>query len=292
MPDGELTLVDGLLASNSPEVLVPLAHRLPLVVLVHLPLEGPRERAVLSAAAAVLTTSTWTRDRLLALYGLDVDRVHVAEPGGRPIAAGARHASRRELLCVAAVTPMKGHDVLVAALATLPELPWRCTCAGPVSPDPDFVERVTEQARRAGIDRRIHLVGPLDRTTLDQTYAAADVLVHPSRVETYGMVVTEAAGARPPRHRHVGGRRPRRPRARRRPRRSSGRQTRAARPRRRRGRPGRGPSRLVDRRRPPRTTPAESEERRLHLHPWSRTAEQVSAVLATLAGTDEITEPD
>ena len=109
------------------------------------------------------------------------------------------------------MTPMKGHDVLVAALATLPELPWRCTCAGPVSPDPDFVERVTEQARRAGIDHRIHLVGPLDRTTLDQTYAAADVLVHPSRVETYGMVVTDAWRTAS-RHRHVGGRRPRRPR--------------------------------------------------------------------------------
>ena len=55
----------------------------------HLPLEGP-ESAVLSAAAAVLTTSTWTRDRLLALYGLDVDRVHVAEPGvdRSPLAPG------------------------------------------------------------------------------------------------------------------------------------------------------------------------------------------------------------
>ena len=46
-----------------------------------------------------------------------------------------------ELLCVAAVTPIKGHDLLVAALATLRDLTWRCTCAGPLAPDPDFVER-------------------------------------------------------------------------------------------------------------------------------------------------------
>ena len=50
------------------------------------PMTGPatpgwRERAVLSAAAAVVTTSAWTRRRLLELYPLPADRVHVAEPG-------------------------------------------------------------------------------------------------------------------------------------------------------------------------------------------------------------------
>ena len=48
VPDGELTLVDGLLASNSPEVPSRSPTGRPLVVLVHLPLEGLRERAVLS----------------------------------------------------------------------------------------------------------------------------------------------------------------------------------------------------------------------------------------------------
>lgn len=194
LPDGDPTLVDGLLASNSPEVLVPLARRLPLAVLVHLPLEGPHERAVLDAAAAVLTTSTWTRDRVLHLHHLDPHRVHVAEPGVDPSPLAPGTPAGGELLCVAAVTPIKGHDLLVAALAALPDLLWSCVCAGPLSPDPRFVERVTAQARRAGIRDRVQLVGPLDRTALNQAYAAADVLVHPSRVETYGMVVTEALG--------------------------------------------------------------------------------------------------
>ena len=34
------------------------------------------------------------------------------------------------LLCVAAVTPRKGQDVLVEALATLADLPWTCDCVG------------------------------------------------------------------------------------------------------------------------------------------------------------------
>ncbi|HEY1508039.1 MAG TPA: hypothetical protein VGF93_03495, partial [Solirubrobacteraceae bacterium] len=89
IPDGGVVLLDGLVASMAPEVLVPQAPRLRLVVLVHMPLGDrradearTRERAVLSAAAtAVVTTSAWARDRLLELYQLSAERVHVAEPG-------------------------------------------------------------------------------------------------------------------------------------------------------------------------------------------------------------------
>ena len=54
IPDGALVLLDGLVASPAPDVLVPEADRLRLVVLVHMPSGDERERsAVLSAAAAV-----------------------------------------------------------------------------------------------------------------------------------------------------------------------------------------------------------------------------------------------
>ena len=292
LPDGERTLVDGLLASNSPELLVPLAHRLPLVVLVHLPLEGPPERAVLSAAAAVVTTSTWTRDRLLSLHGLDPRRVHVAEPGVDLCPAATGTAAGGELLCVAAVTPLKGHDLLVAALASLHDLPWRCTCAGPLSPNPGFVERVTAQAHAARIEDRVQLLGPLDQTALDQAYAAADVLVHPSRVETYGMAVTEAlahglpvigtsVGGLPDALGHGGAGDP-----------GDAGDASGAREDRRPGMlvPPDDPAALASALRAWLTDADLRErlrhrarERRLSLHPWSRTAEQVSAVLATLA---------
>ena len=55
-----------------------------------------RERAVLSAAAAVVTTSAWTRRaRCCELYALPADRVHVAEPGRRRRRPRARHGGRR-----------------------------------------------------------------------------------------------------------------------------------------------------------------------------------------------------
>jgi glycosyltransferase involved in cell wall biosynthesis len=203
MPDGAVVLIDGLIASTLPAALVPHARRLVLVVLVHLPLgDGPpghevadarsRECAVLAAATAVVTTSTWTRNLLLDRYPLRPDNVAVAEPGADPAELAPGTADGGQLLCVAAVTPHKGHDVLLAALAAVPDLLWRCVLVGTLDRDPDFANLLQRRADEAGIGDRIWFAGPRTGDELDRAYAAADVLVVPSLGETYGMVVTEA----------------------------------------------------------------------------------------------------
>jgi len=151
-----------------------------------------REHAVLSVAASVVTTSAWTRRRLLELYQLPADRVHVAQPGvdAADIAAGT--PAGRELLCVAAVTPDKGHDVLLDALATTADLSWHCVCVGSLDRDPAFVDGLRRRALDSGIGDRVRFPGPRAGVDLERSYAAADVLVLASRAETYGMVVTEA----------------------------------------------------------------------------------------------------
>jgi glycosyltransferase involved in cell wall biosynthesis len=203
VPPDAVLLVDGLIASSVPGVVASGGRRVPLVVLAHMALgERPvghemsdayeRERAVLRAAAAVVTTSAWLRERLLDLYDLSQTRVHVAEPGVDPadLAAGAPHGG--ELLCVAPVAAHKGHDVLLAALATIRELAWRCVCVGPLDRDAAFVARLRQQADVDEIATRISFTGPRVAAELDQAYAGADVLVVASRGESYGMVVGEA----------------------------------------------------------------------------------------------------
>ena len=202
IPDGALVLLDGLVASTAPAVLVAQATRLRLVVLVHMPLgdsEDPwaddartRERAVLSAAAAVVTTSAWTRDRLLELYMLSAGAVHVAEPGvdAAELATGTESGSA--LLCVAAVTFDKGHDLLFEALATISDLSWRCACVGRLDRAPEFVEGLRRRLATERLGDRVSFPGPRTRAELDSSYAGADLLVLASRAETYGMVVTEA----------------------------------------------------------------------------------------------------
>jgi glycosyltransferase involved in cell wall biosynthesis len=198
--DGQLLLVDGLIASMAPAILVPAARRLTLVVLIHLPLgyafEGPdagaRERAVLSAARAVVTTSSWTRDWLLRHYALRPNQVYVVEPGTDSAGLAPGTTDGGELICVGAITPDKGYDLLLTSLASIADLSWHCICVGTLDRDPVFVEGLRRRIVDDGIGDRVHFSGHRTAQELDQMYGAADALVHASRGETYGMVITEA----------------------------------------------------------------------------------------------------
>ncbi|GDY32540.1 glycosyltransferase family 4 protein [Gandjariella thermophila] len=204
LPDGAAVLLDGLVGCGVPEVVVPHAHRLRLVVLVHLPLAdeiglpaevaadlADRERRTLRAARAVVVTSAWTARRLAA-RGMADAPVHVAPPGSDPAPLAPGTGDGSALLCVAAVTPHKGHDLLVDALARVADLAWQCDCAGPLHRAPDHVAEVRRRIDRYGLGDRVRLLGPLDRPELDAAYAAADLVVLASRGETYGMVLPEA----------------------------------------------------------------------------------------------------
>jgi glycosyltransferase involved in cell wall biosynthesis len=213
LPDGSLVLVDGLVGSVVPEVMVPASRRLRVVVLLHMPVGArdgggslERESAVLSAADAVVTTSEASRAWLFDAYALDPAAVHVAQPGVDAATEVAGSGGGRNLLCVGAVTPGKGHDVLLAALGRVTDLAWRCECVGSLAKDPEFVQDLCRDIGGAGLHDRMVLTGPRTGAELESSYAAADLLVLASRGETYGMVVTEAlARALPVVAPHVGG---------------------------------------------------------------------------------------
>ncbi|MEO5853138.1 MAG: glycosyltransferase family 4 protein [Nocardioides sp.] len=192
MPDSALVLVDGLVGSAAACVLLAENDRLRLVPLVHMPLDHEREGALLTAVTSVVTTSDWTRRWLVERYGLDDQALHTAEPGVDPAAPAAGSPGGRSLLCVAAVTPPKGHDVLLRALADLTDLEWRCTLVGSLELAPDFVDALRRLTRDAGLADRVDFAGTRGRDDVRAAYADADAVVLASRAETYGMVVTEA----------------------------------------------------------------------------------------------------
>jgi glycosyltransferase involved in cell wall biosynthesis len=202
VPAGSDVLLDGLVACSAPDVLAPHAGRLRLVVLVHLPLGDEaglapdaaaeltaRERAALHAASAVVATSRWAAHRLAEVHG--VAEVHVVAPGVDP-APAAPGGDGTALLCVGSVTPTKGQDLLVRALAEVADLSWTCRLVGPLVRDPAHVSAVRALLERHALSGRVRLTGPRTGSDLDADYAAADLLVLPSRRESYGMVVTEA----------------------------------------------------------------------------------------------------
>ena len=152
---------------------------------------GPagRERAVLESAAAVVTTSRWTRDGLLDRYASSPDRMHVAEPGAdRPLVATGTPAGG-ELLCVAAVVPDKGHGCWTPWLGRRPAVALRLRRSLDRAP-----ARCPARDSAGTGDRRPGAASPapLAVATIERAYAAADLLVLAVPAETYGMVVTEA----------------------------------------------------------------------------------------------------
>jgi glycosyltransferase involved in cell wall biosynthesis len=205
LPDGADVLLDGLVACSAPDVLGPHARRLRLVVIVHLPLgdeaglppvtaadRTARERATLHAAAAVVATSTWTARRLVAVHGLAADQVHVVPPGVEPAPLTRADEAGTRLLCVGSITQTKGQDLLVEALAQIADRQWTCRLVGPLTRDAAHVATVSDLVERNGLGDRVEITGPRTGAALDATYASADLLVLPSRTESYGMVATEA----------------------------------------------------------------------------------------------------
>jgi glycosyltransferase involved in cell wall biosynthesis len=192
LPDESVVLVDGLIASAA-EALVGAAQRLRVVVLLHMPDATEHvETAVLKAAAGVITTSRWSRDRIITRTGIAADRVWTAVPGVDPADHAVGSTTGRNLLVVGPVTPAKGHDVLIAALAKVADLEWHCTCAGALDLDPAFVESLAADVVGAGLTDRFGLAGPLSRPGLTELRARTDVVISPSRRESYGMAVIEA----------------------------------------------------------------------------------------------------
>jgi glycosyltransferase involved in cell wall biosynthesis len=203
LPDGAVVLMDGLVSCGVPEVVVPHARRLRLTILLHLPLGDEigmpaertaeldgLEREVLRAVTAVVATSGWAAGRVVDHHGLDASRVHVVTPGTRPAPLATGTDGR--LLCLASVTPRKGQDVLAEALAGVADLPWTCECIGSVQRDPAFVAEVRDLIARHDLTDRMVLAGPMFGRELEDRFHQTDLLVLPSRGETFGMVVTEA----------------------------------------------------------------------------------------------------
>ena len=195
--DDGVVLLDGLVASAAAPLVARYAARLRLVVLVHLPLgvATPSRRAeeqALLSEVGVVTTSEWTRSWLITEYGLEAASIRAAVPGTDPADPVTGSPAGTAFLCVGAVTPTKGQDVLVGALRQVADLSWTCTCVGSLGVDPAFAESVQGEVARADLGDRVRFTGPLVEHALDAAYREADVLLLPSLIETYGMVVTEA----------------------------------------------------------------------------------------------------
>jgi glycosyltransferase involved in cell wall biosynthesis len=208
VPDEALVLIDGLIAVRESHTVTATASRLRMIVLAHmvaslLPAHDAdptglaelvdRERSTLRSAHRVITTSDWTRSNLVEHELADCGDIVVAHPGTLSAPATVPSTSGGRLLCVGVVAPHKGQDILVDALATLTDIDgWTCTFAGSLATARTFIDGLTDAVARGSLTARVNFTGPLAGPDLEAAYGTADLVVVPSRIESYGMVVAEA----------------------------------------------------------------------------------------------------
>jgi len=208
IPDGSMVLIDGLVFGTMPELVERESWRLRFVPIVHMPLArtpgltrgeagwlSSLERRALTHARHVVTTGHRVRTQVQALTGLNADGITRIPPGTDRV-AGQKNATAGgmavRLLCVANLTPAKGHDILLRSLAGLSNTDWILMCAGNETRDPDTAARLRMLAVELGIASQVSWRGESDEASLEAQYAAADLFVLPTRAETYGMAVAEA----------------------------------------------------------------------------------------------------
>ena len=213
-PDGALILADGLAFGAMADEAERHAARLRLVALVHHPLAlesgltearaaalFASERRALRCARGVVVTSDATV-HTLEPYGVPATSIVVVPPGtdAAPEAHGWRGVGpvmRAErpvmLLCVASITPRKGHRLLIDALQQL-QCPdrWWLRMAGNEQMDASTARALRQQVTDACLGGRVEFLGELSADALADAYDEADAFVLPTFFEGYGMAVAEA----------------------------------------------------------------------------------------------------
>jgi len=181
------------------------------------------ETDVIRCSDAILANCAEEADDLRRHYGAPADRIEIVPPGvdhaffspGDKLGARAalgwtdgwigEHGGRGAadhpvLLFVGRIQPLKGLDVAVRALAELDREDAELVVVGGPSgrAGPDELARVHDLATELGVRSRMKFVPPQPHHLLSTWYRAADVVVVPSRAESFGLVALEAAACGAP----------------------------------------------------------------------------------------------
>lgn len=199
-------MIDGLAFGVMDNISTELARTHHLVALVHHPLALETgiargraeellisERKALAHARHTITTSRQTARIIASDYSVPEAKITVARPGNdpKPLANGS-HDGIFRLLSVGAIVPRKGYDVLIDALAALPDLPWYLTIAGDATRSTETTETLKEHIAARKLADRVRIAGAVSDAELDRLYLEADLFVTSSRFEGYGMAATTA----------------------------------------------------------------------------------------------------
>jgi D-inositol-3-phosphate glycosyltransferase len=171
------------------------------------------EAQVIGCSDAILANCPAEVSQLVRLYGAEPGRIEIVPPGvvhaffspGDRVGARAALAHLGPfpgpvLLFVGRIQPLKGLDVAVRALAELDDPTAVLVVVGGASGVAGLaeVERIHKLAAALGVTERVRFADPQPHHMLSTFYRAADVVLVPSRSESFGLVALEAAACGTP----------------------------------------------------------------------------------------------
>jgi D-inositol-3-phosphate glycosyltransferase len=163
------------------------------------------EAEVIGCSDVIIANSVEEVAQLRTHYGADPDRIEIVAPGVEHafFSPGDQRGARRALglgdhpvlLFVGRIQPLKGLQVAVGALAELGRPDAELVIVGgPSGAEGDAeLAAVLALADRLGVARQLRFVEPQPHHLLSTFYRAADVVLVPSRSESFGLVALEAA---------------------------------------------------------------------------------------------------
>lgn len=168
------------------------------------------EQASVDAADRIIVPTLEEGRHLVDLYGAGPERVLLIPPGvdARRFSPGDGEATRGRLgldgarvaLFAGRLQPVKGPDLAISAVAEAVQL-GGAVCeeltllvvGGPSGPEGALeVGRLQELGRSLGIEARVRFLPPVPHEEMADLYRAADVVVVPSRTESFGLAALEA----------------------------------------------------------------------------------------------------
>ena len=165
------------------------------------------EAGVIGCSDSITASGPAEAEQLVRLYGADASRIEIVAPGVDHafFSPGSRSGARRALglgdqpvlLFVGRVQPLKGLQVAIGALAEVRRS--HPTAVLMAVGGPSGESGATELAdchalaRTLGVADAIRWVPPQPHHLLSTFYRSADVVVVPSRSESFGLVALEAA---------------------------------------------------------------------------------------------------
>jgi glycosyltransferase involved in cell wall biosynthesis len=143
----------------------------------------------------VICTSEFISNELIN-NGISKEILLVIEPKLNPPVSRKNTFNKTPvaLLAVGNVHYGKGIDILIEAMAQLDNKNWYLKIAGDFNPNDAYYMGLKKAIEQYGLSTKIKFLGECNGEKIEELYLNSDMLIHPSRFESYGMVVGEAIG--------------------------------------------------------------------------------------------------